>query len=116
LFLLLDLTILILLFQIGASPLFCFCKCGMWRIYPNLSSLGQTWKVKFFMFNFLFWVFLIIHVFGKRWLIMCFFFVQEYFDIMRLIIFYSLHFICTIALCIFWAHYILFFFQLLVNV
>jgi hypothetical protein len=31
-----------------------FCKCGMWRSYPNLtisnsSCLSQTWKVSFFV-------------------------------------------------------------------
>jgi len=65
---------------------------------------------EFFCFN-LFW---------KWWLIMCLLIVyKNYLDIVHLIIhiasrFYTLHFICTIALCIFSAHYIFFFpFQLL---
>jgi hypothetical protein len=31
-----------------------FCRCGMWRSCPNSSFLGQTWKVRIFVFNFLF--------------------------------------------------------------
>jgi len=57
----------------------------MWKNYPNssfsnLNSLSQTWKARFFVFNFcLLMSFLIIHVFEKWWLIMCFFFLQELF-------------------------------------
>jgi hypothetical protein len=54
-------------------------------------------------------IFLIIHIFEKCWLTMCLFVVcKNYLDIVHLIIhiafhFYTLHSICTITLCIFWA-------------
>jgi hypothetical protein len=70
------------------------------------------------------WIFWIIHVFGKCWLIMCLFIVcRNYLDIVHLIIhiafhFYTLHCIFIIALCNFLAHciFFLFFFRSLVNV
>jgi len=127
LLLLFDLVILLFLFYIGIPPRSLFCRCGVWRSYPNSSfsnssSLGQTWKARIFVFNFCllmssfnypcFWEMVVNNVF----VFLC----KNYLDIIHLIIhiashFYTLHFVCTIALCIFWAHCI-FFFQLLVNV
>jgi hypothetical protein len=78
--------------------------------------------------NFCFQFYLLMNFFNcffvwKWWLIMCLFVVcMNYLDIVHLIIyitfhFYTLHFICTIALSIFLAHYIFFSpFQLLVNI
>ncbi len=112
------------LFQIGMPPPppF-FCVCG--RSCPNSSSSGQTWKVRFFKSLCLLMNFFIIHVFGKFRSTMCFFVVcKNYLDILKAMLlceaqqiqfphliihmafhFYTLHFICTIALYIFLAHY-----------
>ncbi len=119
LFLLFNPVVLLLLFQIGTPPpaallFFANVKCGgvvQIQVFQNWvlqAKLGK-WKLLCLIFV-CWWIFLIIHVFGKWWLIMCFLFLcKNYLDIVRLIIhiashFYILHFICTIALCIFSAH------------
>ncbi len=38
-------------FKLVFSPLYVFCKHGLWKNYPNLSSSNQTWKVRVFVFN-----------------------------------------------------------------
>ncbi len=83
-------------------------RCGVWRSCPNSSFSCQTWKVKFFVFNFdllmiyffkpCFWEMVVSNVF----VFLC----RNYLDIVHLIMhiafhFYTLHFICTIVLCIF---------------
>jgi hypothetical protein len=45
------LLFLLLLFQISIFPPLFFCKHGVWKSYPNLSSSNQTWKVRVFVFN-----------------------------------------------------------------
>jgi hypothetical protein len=111
---------LFLLFYIGIHPLHFFTSQRIVQIRILQVGLGR-WKLFFFIFV-CWWVFLIIHVFGKWWLTMYLFILcRNYLDIVHLIIhiasqFYTLHFICTILLkCIFSTNciYFLKIFQLL---
>ncbi len=121
LLLLFDCATLLLLFQIGISPHpFLFCRCGVWRSNPNsnfsnLNFLGQTWKVRIFVFNFcLLMSFFNYPCFWEMGLIMCFFLCTNYLNIVHLIIHIAFHlhnfimyFLSTLQI---------FFFQFFVNV
>jgi len=86
-----------------------FCRCG--RSCPNSSfeARPRRWDL-FFQSLFDDELFYYPCCFGKFWLKMCFFVVcRNCLDIVHLILciafhFYTLHFICPIALCIFLAH------------
>jgi len=78
----------------------------VWEELSKFKFLKLDLEGEIFFFNLcLLMIFLIIHVFGKCWLIMCLFVVcRNYLDIVHLIIhiafhFYTLHFIFIFAFC-----------------
>jgi hypothetical protein len=96
------------------NPPFYFFQ--VWKSYPNSSSLGQTWKVRIFVFNFCllmsffnypcFWEMVVNNMF----VFLC----RNYLDIVNLIIHIAFHLNNCIVYFLSTLHFI--FFQLLVNV
>jgi hypothetical protein len=99
-------------FRLVFPLLLLFCRCGG---IVQIQIFKPDFESDFFFPTFVcWWIFLMIHVFRKWSLIMCLFVVcKNYLDIVHLIMhiashFYTIHFICTIALCIFLTHCIFF--------
>jgi hypothetical protein len=114
----LSITIMILLFFTPFVRCYYSCSSFFRLVFPPFYFFLQLSKFElfrldlegdnfFFQYLFVDDFFLIIHVFGKWCFLMCLFVVgRDYLNIVHSILritfhFYTLHFICTIALCIF---------------